>query len=106
MAHSFDMLTFDFLLKPPQPFTGLFFIVKRRLCKRILSNRLKIPTGVGSLKRRYSFARPSSSGDDLSKFTATYNLRHIVNISRLVFTRKIGKGCFFCLWCEFFVPSG
>ena len=24
MAHSFDMLTFDFLLKPPQPFTGLF----------------------------------------------------------------------------------
>ena len=26
MAHSFDMLTFDFLLKPPQPFTGLFFI--------------------------------------------------------------------------------
>ena len=27
MAHSFDMLTFDFLLKPPQPFTGLFFFV-------------------------------------------------------------------------------
>ena len=26
MAHSFDMLTFDFLLKPPQPFTGLFFL--------------------------------------------------------------------------------
>ena len=24
MGHSFDMLTFDFLLKPPQPFTGLF----------------------------------------------------------------------------------
>ena len=22
----FDMLTFDFLLKPPQPFTGLFFL--------------------------------------------------------------------------------
>ena len=28
MAHSFDMLTFDFLLKPPQPFTGLFFLKK------------------------------------------------------------------------------
>ena len=25
MGHSFDMLTFDFLLKPSQPFTGLFF---------------------------------------------------------------------------------
>ena len=25
MGHSFDMLTFDFLLKPPQPITGLFF---------------------------------------------------------------------------------
>ena len=25
MGHSFDMLTFDFLLKLPQPFTGLFF---------------------------------------------------------------------------------
>ena len=25
MAHSFDMLTFHFLLEPPQPFTGLFF---------------------------------------------------------------------------------
>ena len=25
MGHSFDMLTFDFLLKPPQPVTGLFF---------------------------------------------------------------------------------
>ena len=25
MSHSFDMLTFDFLLKPPQPVTGLFF---------------------------------------------------------------------------------
>ena len=25
MGHSCDMLTFDFLLKPPQPFTGLFF---------------------------------------------------------------------------------
>ena len=24
MSHSFDMLTFDFLLKPPQPVTGLF----------------------------------------------------------------------------------
>ena len=24
MHHFFDMLTFDFLLKPPQPFTGLF----------------------------------------------------------------------------------
>ena len=24
MGHSFDMLTFDFLLKPPQPVTGLF----------------------------------------------------------------------------------
>ena len=24
MGHSFDMLTFDFLLKPPQSFTGLF----------------------------------------------------------------------------------
>ena len=24
MGHSFDMLTFDFLLKPPQPITGLF----------------------------------------------------------------------------------
>ena len=23
----FDMLTFDFLLKPPQPVTGLFFLV-------------------------------------------------------------------------------
>ena len=27
MAHSFDMLTFDFLLKPPQPFTGLFLSI-------------------------------------------------------------------------------
>ena len=27
MGHSFDMLTFDFLLKPPQPITGLFFSV-------------------------------------------------------------------------------
>ena len=27
MGHSFDMLTFDFLLKPPQPFTGLFFCI-------------------------------------------------------------------------------
>ena len=26
MGHSFDMLTFDFLLKPPRPVTGLFFI--------------------------------------------------------------------------------
>ena len=25
MGHSFDILTFDFLLKLPQPFTGLFF---------------------------------------------------------------------------------
>ena len=25
MGHSFDMLTFDFLLKPPQPFTGAIF---------------------------------------------------------------------------------
>ena len=25
MGHSFDMLTFDFLLKLPQPVTGLFF---------------------------------------------------------------------------------
>ena len=25
MDGSFDMLTFDFLLKPPQPGTGLFF---------------------------------------------------------------------------------
>ena len=24
MGHSFDMLTFDFLFKPPQPVTGLF----------------------------------------------------------------------------------
>ena len=24
MGHSFDMLTFDFLLKPPQPITGFF----------------------------------------------------------------------------------
>ena len=24
MGHSFDILTFDFLLKPPQPITGLF----------------------------------------------------------------------------------
>ena len=24
-GHSFDILTFDFLLKPPQPSTGLFF---------------------------------------------------------------------------------
>ena len=31
MAHSFDMLTFDFLLKPPQPFTGLFFHTSRRI---------------------------------------------------------------------------
>ena len=28
MGHSFDMLTFDFLLKPPQPFTGLFLMLK------------------------------------------------------------------------------
>ena len=28
MGHSFDMLTFDFLLKPPQPFTGLFFFCR------------------------------------------------------------------------------
>ena len=27
MGHSFDMLTFDFLLKPPQPVTGLFFTI-------------------------------------------------------------------------------
>ena len=27
MGHSFDMLTFDFLLKLPQPFTGLFLFV-------------------------------------------------------------------------------
>ena len=30
MGHSFDMLTFDFLLKPPQPVTGLF--LKLFLC--------------------------------------------------------------------------
>ena len=30
MGHSFDMLIFDFLLKPPQPFTGLFL----HLCHR------------------------------------------------------------------------
>ena len=30
MAHSFDILTFDFLLKPPQPFTGLFFYVTKK----------------------------------------------------------------------------
>ena len=27
MGHSFDMLTFDFLLKPPQPVTGLFLML-------------------------------------------------------------------------------
>ena len=27
MVHSFDMLTFDFLLKLPQPITGLFFLM-------------------------------------------------------------------------------
>ena len=27
MGHSFDMLTFDFLLKPPQPVTGLFLTI-------------------------------------------------------------------------------
>ena len=26
MGHSFDMLIFDFLLKLPQPITGLFFL--------------------------------------------------------------------------------
>ena len=40
MAHSFDMLTFDFLLKPPQPFTGLFLIYNTvkvfSKCKRII----------------------------------------------------------------------
>ena len=29
MGHSFDMLTFDFLLKPPQPITGLFLMFGR-----------------------------------------------------------------------------
>ena len=29
MGHSFDMLTFDFLLKPPQPVTGLFLAISR-----------------------------------------------------------------------------
>ena len=33
MGHSFDMLTFDFLLKPPQPFTGLFFTIIIIKCK-------------------------------------------------------------------------
>ena len=28
MGHSFDMLTFDLLLKLPQPITGLFFKYK------------------------------------------------------------------------------
>ena len=27
MGHSFDMLTFHFLLKPPQPITGLFLMI-------------------------------------------------------------------------------
>ena len=31
MGHSFDMLTFDFLLKPPQPITGLFFFDMRHI---------------------------------------------------------------------------
>ena len=39
MGHSFDMLTFDFLLKPPQPVTGLFFTIAvngRKLVQRNL----------------------------------------------------------------------
>ena len=31
MGHSFDMLTFDFFLKLPQPITGLFFMFIRLL---------------------------------------------------------------------------
>ena len=31
MGHSFDMLTFDFLLKPPQPVTGLFFSLDAKI---------------------------------------------------------------------------
>ena len=31
MGHSFDMLTFDFLLKPPQPVTGLFLTLSQGL---------------------------------------------------------------------------
>ena len=28
MGHSCDILTFDFLLKPPQPITGLFLLAR------------------------------------------------------------------------------
>ena len=31
MGHSFDMLTFDFLLKLPQPLTGLFLLLLKPL---------------------------------------------------------------------------
>ena len=32
----FDMLTFDFLLKPPQPVTGLFLTLSRRIKVHLL----------------------------------------------------------------------
>ena len=43
MGHSFDMLTFDFLLKPPQPFTGLFFrsVERKQKEKEVEDERLK-----------------------------------------------------------------
>ena len=39
MGHSFDMLTFDFLLKPPQPVTGLFLNYSPRSASDILVER-------------------------------------------------------------------
>ena len=41
MGHSFDMLTFDFLLKPPQPFTGLFFFLNHHADHRWSANAFR-----------------------------------------------------------------
>ena len=58
MGHSFDMLTFDFLLKPPQPFTGLFLAIKP-MCK-VLKNfnipifsKIEITIGFNGLKANF-----------------------------------------------------
>ena len=39
MGHSFDMLTFDFLLKPPQPFTGLFLYASSLFIGKLLNTK-------------------------------------------------------------------
>ena len=46
MGHSFDMLTFDFFLKPPQPVTGLFLL--KLIDKNAIINQKKF-LGLASL---------------------------------------------------------